>query len=153
MSLLSVAASGAGQMRAITIWGAASAAGAAAGPLIGGVLVDLSGWQGLFWINAGIAVVCVPLTLFRVEESRDPNRPRSIDFAGTALIAVVLVPLVLALSEGGDWGWASAATIGCLVLSAVGAVLFVSSRVGSPRRWSTSRCCETRSWSGRRWRS
>ena len=59
MSLLSVAASGVGQMRAITIWGAASAAGAAAGPLIGGVLVDLSGWQGLFWINAAIAVACV----------------------------------------------------------------------------------------------
>ena len=55
MSLLSVASSGKGQMRAITLWGAASAAGAAMGPLIGGALVDLSGWQGLFWIDAGIA--------------------------------------------------------------------------------------------------
>jgi EmrB/QacA subfamily drug resistance transporter len=134
MSLLSVAASGTGQMRAITILGAASAAGAAAGPLIGGVLVDLRGWQGLFWINAVIAVACVPLTLFRVEESRDPNRSRSIDFAGTALIAVVLVPLVLALSEGGEWGWASAATIGCLVISVAGAVAFVvvEGRVAAP---------------------
>jgi MFS family permease len=44
MSLLSVASSGAGQMRAITLWGAASAAGAAIGPLIGGVLVDSTGW-------------------------------------------------------------------------------------------------------------
>src|SRR5690349_23824728 len=42
MSLLSVGSSGAGQMRAITIWGAASAAGAALGPLLGGLLVDLS---------------------------------------------------------------------------------------------------------------
>src|SRR5438477_11454972 len=42
MSLLSVASSGAAQMRAITLWGAASAAGAAAGPLVGGVLVGLS---------------------------------------------------------------------------------------------------------------
>jgi EmrB/QacA subfamily drug resistance transporter len=134
MSLLSVAASGAGQMKAITIWGAASAAGAAAGPLIGGVLVDLSGWQGLFWIDAGIAAACVPLTLLKVEESRDPNRSKSIDFVGTALIAVILVPLVLALSEGADWGWASAATIGCLVLSVVGAVLFVvvEGRVEAP---------------------
>ena len=52
MSLLSVASSGKGQMRAITLWGAASAAGAAMGPLIGGALVDLSGWQGLFWLDA-----------------------------------------------------------------------------------------------------
>jgi EmrB/QacA subfamily drug resistance transporter len=126
MSLLSVDASGAGQLRAITLWGAASAAGAAAGPLIGGVLVETTGWQGLFWIDAALAAACVPLTLLTVSESRDPNRSRSIDLAGTLLIAVILVPLVLALSEGGDWGWRSAATIGCLVLSAVGAVGFVA---------------------------
>jgi EmrB/QacA subfamily drug resistance transporter len=126
MSLLSVDASGAGQMRAITLWGAASAAGAALGPLIGGVLVDTTGWQGLFWIDAAIAAACIPLTWFTVKESRDPNRPRSIDLLGTLLIAVILVPLVLALSEGGDWGWLSAATIGCLVISVLGAVGFVA---------------------------
>ena len=134
MSLLSVAASGAGQMRAITIWGAASAAGGAAGPLLGGVLVELTGWQGLFWIDAGIAAACIPITLARVQESRDPNRARSIDYLGTATVALALVPLVLALSEGGDWGWASVATIGCLVLSVVGVVAFVlvERRVPSP---------------------
>jgi EmrB/QacA subfamily drug resistance transporter len=134
MSLLSVDASGAGQMKAITFWGAASAAGAAAGPLIGGVLVDTTGWQGLFWIDAAIAAACIPLTLLKVKESRDPERSRSIDFAGTALIAVILVPLVLALSEGSDWGWVSLATIGCLVLSIVGAFGFVmvERRVAAP---------------------
>src|SRR4051812_18764847 len=134
MSLLSVASSGAGQMRAITLWGAASAAGAALGPLVGGVLADSTGWQGLFWIDAVIAAVCIPITLKSVAESRDPNRSRSIDFVGTLLIAVILVPLVLALSEGGDWGWTSVATIGCLVISVVGAVLFVvvEKRVKAP---------------------
>lgn len=134
MSLLSVGSSGAGQMKAITLWGAASAAGAALGPLIGGVLVDLTGWQGLFWIDAGIAAACIPLTLATVEESRDPNRPRSIDFAGTVLIAVILVPLVLALSEGPSWGWVSLATIGCLVVSVLGVFGFVAveQRVAAP---------------------
>src|SRR5689334_2494923 len=83
MSLLSVASSGAGQMKAITMWGAASAAGGAAGPLVGGVLVDTTGWQGLFWIDAGIALACIPLTVFTVQESRDPTRSRSIDWFGT----------------------------------------------------------------------
>jgi EmrB/QacA subfamily drug resistance transporter len=134
MSLLSVASSGAGQLRAITIWGAASVAGAAAGPLIGGVLVELSGWQGLFWLDAAIGAACIPLTLAKVQESRDPNRSSSIDFLGTLLIAGILVPLVLALSEGSDWGWASAATLGCLVISVVAAVLFVvvEQRVPAP---------------------
>jgi EmrB/QacA subfamily drug resistance transporter len=126
MSLLSVASSGAGQMRAITLWGAASAVGAAAGPLIGGVLVDLSGWQGLFWIDAAVAAVCVPLTMLTVKESRDPNRPKTIDVLGTVLVAVALVPLVLALSEGADWGWVSVPTLSCLVIAILGAVGFVA---------------------------
>src|SRR4051812_17841865 len=125
MSLLSVASSGAGQMKAITLWGAASAAGAALGPLIGGILVESTGWQGLFWIDAAIAAACIPITLRSVAESRDPNRSKSIDYAGTVLIAVILVPLVLALSEGSDWGWTSLAVIGCIVISVLGAVGFV----------------------------
>jgi EmrB/QacA subfamily drug resistance transporter len=126
MSLLSVASSGPAQMRAITLWGAASAAGAAAGPLVGGLLVDLTGWPGLFWIDAAIGAALIPVTLSGVAESRDPHRPRSIDVPGTVLIAVVLVPLVLALSEGSTWGWLSLATIACLVVSVLGAVGFVA---------------------------
>ncbi|MET8152720.1 MFS transporter [Actinoplanes sp. NPDC049668] len=134
MSLLSAASSGAAQMRAITMWGAASAAGAAAGPLVGGLLVGATGWQGLFWIDAAIAAALIPVTLSRVTESLDPHRSRSIDMAGTALIAVVLVPLVLALSEGGTWGWASPATLGCLLVSVLAAVAFVAveQRVAAP---------------------
>ncbi|MCA2211490.1 MFS transporter [Jidongwangia harbinensis] len=126
MSLLSVASSGTGQMRAITLWGAASAVGAAAGPLLGGLLADTVGWAGLFWIDAAIAAGCIPLTLRTVAESRDPDRPRSIDVLGTVLVAVALVPLVLALSEGADWGWVSAPTLLCLVVSGLGAAGFVA---------------------------
>ena len=126
MSLLSVASSGQGQMKAITLWGAASAFGAAAGPLIGGLLVDSTGWQGLFWIDAAIAAACVPLTLAKVAESRDPQRSRSIDWAGTVLIALALGPVVLALSKGNDWGWTSLETLGSLAIAIVATVLFVT---------------------------
>jgi MFS family permease len=125
LSLLSVAASGQAQLRAVSLWGAASAVGAAAGPLVGGALVGSTGWQGLFWIDAVIAVGCVPLTLLTVAESRDLNRPRSIDVAGTLLVACVLVPFVLALSKGADWGWGSVATLGCFAAAALACVGFV----------------------------
>jgi EmrB/QacA subfamily drug resistance transporter len=125
MSLLSVASSGQGQMKAITLWGAASAFGAAAGPLIGGLLVDSTGWQGLFWIDAAIAAACVPVTLAKVAESRDPHRSRSIDWAGTVLIALALGPVVLALSKGNDWGWTSLETLGSLAIAIVATLLFV----------------------------
>jgi len=134
LSLLSVGSSGSGQMRAVSLWGAASAVGAAAGPLVGGVLVDLTGWQGLFWIDAVIAGVCIPLTLRSVGESRDENRPRSIDWAGTVLVAAILAPFILAVSEGASWGWTSPATILCLVISVAAIVGFVvvERRVAAP---------------------
>jgi len=125
LSLLSVANTGEAQLRAVSLWGAAAAVGAAAGPLLGGVLVDITGWQGLFWVDAVVAAVCMALTYFTVSESRDPNRSRSIDYAGTVLVALTLAPLILALSQGSAWGWGSLATIGCFVVTVVAGYLFV----------------------------
>ena len=134
LSLLSVASSGPAQMRAVTMWGAAAAAGAAGGPVLGGVLNEATGWQGLFWIDAVIAAACIPITLRTVAESKDPNRPPTIDWAGTALIAAVLVPFVFAMTEGSTWGWLSLPTLGCLVLTVLAAFGFVvvERRVSSP---------------------
>jgi MFS family permease len=126
LSLLSVAASGPAQLRAVSLWGAASAVGAAVGPVVGGALVNTTGWQGLFWIDAAIAAACIPLTMLTVPESRDPDRPRSLDIAGTLLVAATLVPLVLGLSKGSDWGWASAATLGCFAVSIAAGFGFVA---------------------------
>ncbi|WP_312179542.1 MFS transporter [Arthrobacter sp.] len=134
LSLLSVANSGEAQLRAVSLWGAAAAVGAAAGPLAGGVLVDATGWQGLFWIDAGVAVLCMGLTAITVTESRDPHRPRTIDYAGTVLIALTLTPLILGVTQSGEWGWLSVATLGCFAVSigAGYAFIVVEGRVAVP---------------------
>jgi EmrB/QacA subfamily drug resistance transporter len=126
LSLLSVANSGQAQLRAVSYWGAAAAVGAAAGPLMGGVLVELTGWQGLFWLDAAIALVCVVLTYATVSESRDPTRSRSIDYTGSVLIALTLAPIILALSKGSDWGWFSAPTIICVLVAIAAGFAFVA---------------------------
>jgi EmrB/QacA subfamily drug resistance transporter len=134
MSLLSASNTGKEQLRAVTLWGAASAVGAAAGPLFGGLLASTIGWQGLFWIDAIIAAACVPLTFVAVRESSDPNRPRSIDWTGTVLIAAILAPLIFGLTNGSAWGWVSLPTLACFaitVLAAIGFVL-VEKRVKAP---------------------
>ncbi|WP_017933648.1 MFS transporter [Nocardioides sp. Iso805N] len=125
LSLLTVATDDEEQLRAVSLWGAAAAVGAAAGPLLGGVLVEATGWQGLFWIDAGIGVLCIVLTVATVSESRDPGRTRSIDYAGTLLIALTLVPLILGVSKSGDWGWLSAATLTCFAVCVVACFTFV----------------------------
>lgn len=126
LSLLTVATTGGEQLRAVSLWGAAAAVGAAAGPLIGGVLVDVTGWQGLFWIDAAVALVCMAITRVTVAESKDPTRPRSIDYAGAVLVGLTLGPLILALSKGSDWGWTSLATLGCVLVTIGAGVGFVA---------------------------
>jgi EmrB/QacA subfamily drug resistance transporter len=134
LSLISVASSGEEQTRAVALWGAASAIGAAIGPLIGGVLVDLTGWQGLFWLDAAVAMVCVPIALTGIEESKDPNRSRSIDYLGTVLVAAILVPIIYGMTKATDWGWISVGTLGMFGLSALAAIAFVQveQRVAAP---------------------
>jgi EmrB/QacA subfamily drug resistance transporter len=126
LSLLSVANKGEAQLRAVSYWGAAAAVGAAAGPLLGGLLVDLTGWQGLFWIDAAVAAICVVLTAVSVQESKDPERSNSIDYAGTLLIALTLTPLILGVTKSGEWGWLSLATLGCFAISVAAGFAFIA---------------------------
>lgn len=134
LSLLSVATKGEENLRAVSLWGAAAAVGAAAGPLLGGVLVDVTGWQGLFWIDAGAAVLCMVLTFATVRESSDPDAPRSVDYLGTLLIALTLVPLILGVSKSGDWGWISVPTLACFAITLAAGYGFVQveRRVAAP---------------------
>lgn len=126
LSLLTVATEGNERLRAVSLWGAASAVGAAVGPLLGGIFVDTIGWQGLFWVDAAIAAACIPIALKTIAESSDPNRPRSIDWLGTVLVATILAPLILAVTKGSDWGWASAGVLGCLAVSVASIFGFVA---------------------------
>ena len=150
LSLLSVANEGEAQLRAVSYWGAAAAVGAAAGPLLGGLLVDITGWQGLFWIDAAVAAICVLLTAVSVQESKDPERSTSIDYAGTALIALTLTPLILGVTKSGEWGWLSLATLGCFAISVAAGFAFIAveRRIDVPLL--DRRCCATASWSARR---
>ena len=86
----------------------------------------MTSWQGLFWVDAGVAAVCMAMTAAKVTESRDEDRPRSIDIAGSVLVALTLTPIILALSEGSDWGWTSLATLGCLAVAVVSGFAFVA---------------------------
>ncbi|MFJ1584518.1 MFS transporter [Streptomyces sp. NPDC088197] len=74
-------------------------------------------WHALFYTSAGLGVAAMALVLFLVPESpvRTPSR---FDVPGAIGLSVGLVCLLLAISKGGDWGWASGTTLG-LVAAAV----------------------------------
>jgi MFS family permease len=94
------------------------------GLVLSGVIVDNTSWRWIFGIGAvGVAIAVLLVRRF-VPESPVRSSAR-IDVPGAVLLSVVLVSLLVALSEGGSWGWASPATIGLIAVSAASAVLWV----------------------------
>lgn len=59
--------------RAIGVWGAVVGISMAAGPLVGGVLVESVGWRSIFWVNLPVGLAALLLTLRFVPESRAPK--------------------------------------------------------------------------------
>jgi len=112
--------------RAVGIWGAAFGLAMAAGPLLGGVLVQTIGWRSIFWVNVPFGVLGLALTARFVRESR-ADRPRRFDLVGQVLVIVALFALTSAVIDGRHAGWTSwpiAAAFGTAIASAVGLVLW-----------------------------
>jgi len=107
---------------AIGIWAAIGGLAAAAGPPIGGLLVELS-WRLVFLVNVPIGLVAIAYGARLLHESRDPEQERP-DLVGSALIVLAVGVLALGLVKGPDWGWADARTLGALALGAVGLAAF-----------------------------
>ncbi len=117
---------------AFGIWGATIASAAAVGPLLGGVLTEVFGWQSIFLINVPIGVVAVMLTLAKVSESRDPEGKR-VDWIGTATFTSGLFLLVFAIIRGNAEGWGSTLIVSLLAGSVVLLVLFLVSQLVQER--------------------
>ncbi|MGW6918589.1 MFS transporter [Kitasatospora sp. NPDC054939] len=103
---------------------------AAAGPLLGGILVDHLGWRAVFVLNlpiaAAVAVAALALRLPGPDPSAAPPGPRRLDLAGAALLATALALLVHTLAGVPEYGWRDPRTLG----GAAGTVLLGALLVG-----------------------
>ncbi|WP_262379494.1 MFS transporter [Nonomuraea sp. PA05] len=87
----------------------------------------------VFWITGGISLVAAVIVAVLVRDSAPPVKGRP-DLAGAALLTGWLVALLLAVSEGGSWGWASPGVLGLFAVAAVLAAVWVlvERRVAEP---------------------
>ncbi len=106
--------------RAIGVWGGVVGISMAAGPIVGGALVESVGWRSIFWINLPVGLIALALTQRFVPESRAP-RPRKVDPVGQALVILLLGSLTYGIIEGAGAGWGSPLIVGCF-MAAVAAV-------------------------------
>ncbi|MEU6862992.1 MFS transporter [Streptomyces sp. NPDC046876] len=104
--------------RAIGAWSAVAGLSMAAGPLIGGLLVDSVGWRAVFWVNLPVGLLALALTLRYVPESR-AERPRRPDPVGQLLVIALLGGVTYAIIEAPAAGADSPAVLGSACLAAV----------------------------------
>jgi EmrB/QacA subfamily drug resistance transporter len=107
----------------LATWGMAALVGPALGPTIGGWLATSVSWHWLFLINAPIGAVAIVAGIWLIPEIGHRER-RRFDLGGLLLGSGGLSLVVLGLSEGNQWGWASVATVTCLAVG-VGALVAV----------------------------
>jgi DHA2 family methylenomycin A resistance protein-like MFS transporter len=106
LSILSETYSGETRARAIGIWATVAGLGFGLGPVVGGLLLGVSGWSSVFWVNVPFAVAGVVLTITVVPESRNPDT-RAVDVPGVLASAAGLLALTFGLVESSSNSWTS----------------------------------------------
>ncbi|MFC9953834.1 MFS transporter [Streptomyces prasinus] len=117
--------------RAIGAWGAVVGLSMAAGPLVGGLLVDSVGWRSIFWINLPVGLAALVLTLRFVPESRAPKARRA-DPVGQLLVITLFGSLTYAIIEAPHAPLSATAPFGALALGSLIALLRYESRRREP---------------------
>lgn len=102
------------------------------GPLIGGLfsgahtILWISGWRWIFLVNVpiGLFALFMLITFLHLPTFNEQAKPR-VDWWGATAVIVALVPLLLVAEQGRDWGWTSAGSFACYILSAAGIAAFI----------------------------
>ncbi len=102
---------------AIGAWAAVGGIAAAAGPPLGGLLVQ-AGWRWVFVVNVPVGIAGLIAGRRVLREIRHPDAERA-DVLGAMMLTAAVATLTVAIVQGESWGWASAATVSLLACSLV----------------------------------
>ena len=109
---------------AIGVFSAVTGLSVAAGPLVGGAVVEGLDWEWIFWLNVPIGAVAIPLVLTRMRESRGPDA--DLDISGLALVTTGVLGIVWGLVRGNAAGWGSVEVVASLAVGVLLVAAFVA---------------------------
>jgi MFS transporter, DHA2 family, multidrug resistance protein len=124
LAIIASTFSGRRRARAIGIWAGVGGIGAAAGPLLGGWLLQHFWWGSVFLINVPVAIAAFVGGVFALGESRASERP-NLDPVGVVLSSLGLTALTYGFIVSSTDGWASTQVVVALVLAVVLLTVFI----------------------------
>src|SRR6202451_1657093 len=101
--------------QAIGTWSGFTAITTAAGPVLGGWLVEHASWRWAFFINVPLAAAVIVISLWAISESRN-SAAGPIDWLGVLLATVGLGGVVYGFIESTNLGWAQPLVFGSLIV-------------------------------------
>jgi EmrB/QacA subfamily drug resistance transporter len=110
---------------AIGLWSACIAASTAAGPIVGGLLVQHIGWESVFFINVPVGLLALVVGGLFLMNARGEDRASSYDIPGIVLLSGMLFSLVWAVIKAPSYGWASGRTLAFFGAAVVLLALFL----------------------------
>ncbi|MFJ9697982.1 MFS transporter [Kitasatospora sp. NPDC101183] len=96
---------------AIGIWGGVIGASTAAGPIVGGLLVEHVNWESVFFINIPVGLLALGLGLWILRDVRAEKAAKSFDVPGILLLSVAMFALVFGIIKAPEWGWGEPRTL------------------------------------------
>jgi EmrB/QacA subfamily drug resistance transporter len=123
LSIISASFSEQERGRAIGTWSGFTAITTAAGPLLGGWLIEHASWRWVFFINVPLAAAVIVLSLWHVPESRNPGQD-SIDWVGALIATLALAGLTYGFIESGSRGWSQPSVWASLAIGTAALVMF-----------------------------
>lgn len=121
--------------RAIGMVGSVVGAGLMSGPIFGGLILGVLGWQAIFYLRVPIGLAAMLMAFFFIRDSGgEASDQRRLDIPGAIAIFLALGSTLLAVNRGQIWGWTSPAILGLLFVGAASFIAFVriESRAPAP---------------------
>lgn len=112
-TITTVCSTVAARTKAFILWAALNGAGAALGPVVGGLLLSRYWWGSVFVVFTGAVVLGLISVLALVPVTR-ADEDRCVDWLGTVTAALGCGALVFGLIEAPDRGWTAPVTLSAL---------------------------------------
>ncbi len=121
---------GAERQRALSYWSIGSWGGSGVCSFAGGAIATYMGWRWIFVFSIVFAILAMILLKDTPESKVEQQSSTRFDFTGLVVFVVTMIALNVVITRGADFGWTSPLTLGLIVATVIGMILFIKIETG-----------------------